>query len=150
MVVSSAYLSLLIFSLAILIPACPSSSPAFCMRHSAYKLNKQGYNIQPWRTPFPIMMWYAGISLFEGVCLYHHYPYHTAVTPTIVWPNYRKGTQLHPSTGNWIKDWLSMALSIRAWPKLPHSQSLPLRSLHKPLILIHQKADRMKTKITEN
>ena len=53
-VVSSVYLSLLIFLLAILIPACASSSPAFLMMYSAYKLNKQGDNIQPWRTPFPI------------------------------------------------------------------------------------------------
>ena len=53
-VVSSAYLRLLIFLLEILIPACASSSPAFCMIFSAYKLNKQGDNIQPWCTPFPI------------------------------------------------------------------------------------------------
>ena len=39
-VVSSAYLRLLIFLPAILIPACASSSPAFCMMYSAYKLNK--------------------------------------------------------------------------------------------------------------
>ena len=52
--VSSAYLRLLIFLLAILIPACASSSPAFRMMYSAYKLNKQGDNIQPWRTPLPI------------------------------------------------------------------------------------------------
>ena len=31
----------------ILIPACASSSPAFCMMYSDYKLNKQGDNIQP-------------------------------------------------------------------------------------------------------
>jgi len=43
-VVSSAYLRLLIFLLAILIPACVSSSPAFLMMYSAYKLNKQGDN----------------------------------------------------------------------------------------------------------
>ena len=53
-VVSSAYLRLLIFLPAILIPACASSSPAFLMMCSAYKLNKQGDNIQPWCTPFPI------------------------------------------------------------------------------------------------
>ena len=53
-VVSSAYLRLLIFLLAILIPACGYSSPAFLMMYSPYKLNKQGDNIQPWRTPFPI------------------------------------------------------------------------------------------------
>ena len=52
--VSSAYLRLLIFLLAILIPACASSSPAFLMMYSAYKLNKQGDNIQPWHTPFPV------------------------------------------------------------------------------------------------
>ena len=45
--VSSAYLRLLIFLLAILIPACASSSPVFLMMYSAYKLNKQGDNIQP-------------------------------------------------------------------------------------------------------
>ena len=53
-VVSSAYLRLLIFLPAILIPACASSSPAFLVMYSAYKLNKQGYNTQPWSTPFPI------------------------------------------------------------------------------------------------
>ena len=52
--VSSAYQQLLMFLLAVLIPACAFSSPAFLMMYSAYKLNKQGDNIQPWRTPFPI------------------------------------------------------------------------------------------------
>ena len=53
-VVSSAYLRLLIFLLAILIPACASSSLAFHVIYSAYKLNKQDDNIQLWCTPFPI------------------------------------------------------------------------------------------------
>ena len=53
-VVSSAYLRLLIFLLAILIPPCASSSPAFLMIYSAYKWNKQGDNIQPWCPAFPI------------------------------------------------------------------------------------------------
>ena len=53
-VVSSAYLRLLIFLPAIFIPACASSSPTFHMMYSACELNKQGDNIQPWRTPFPI------------------------------------------------------------------------------------------------
>ena len=53
-VMSFAYLRLLIFLPAILIPAYASSSPAFRMMYSAYKLNKQGDNIQPWYTPFPI------------------------------------------------------------------------------------------------
>ena len=45
--VSSSYLRLLIFLPAILIPACASSSPEFLTMYSAYKLNKQGDNIQP-------------------------------------------------------------------------------------------------------
>ena len=54
MVESSAYLRLLTLLPIILIPACASSSLAFRMMYSAYKLNKQGDNIQPWHTPFPI------------------------------------------------------------------------------------------------
>ena len=46
-VVSSAYLRLLIFLQAVLIPACSSSSLEFCLMYSAFKLNKQGDNIQP-------------------------------------------------------------------------------------------------------
>ena len=54
-VISSAYLRLLMFLTTILIPACEPSSSAFHMMYSAYKLNKQDYNIQPWHTPFPIL-----------------------------------------------------------------------------------------------
>ena len=49
-VMSSAYLRLLIFLPAILIPACASSSPAFFMMYAAYNLNKHDDNIQPWHT----------------------------------------------------------------------------------------------------
>ena len=52
-VVSSAFLRLVIFHLAVLIPACFSSIPAFHMMYSAHKLNKQDDNIQPCLTPFP-------------------------------------------------------------------------------------------------
>ena len=53
-VVSAAYLTLLIFLLSVLVPACESSSPAFCMMYSAYKLNKQNDNTQP-----PIFLVYS-------------------------------------------------------------------------------------------
>ena len=53
-VVSYAYLRLLIFLPAILIPSCASFSPAFSLMYSVEKLNKQGDRIQPWRSPFPI------------------------------------------------------------------------------------------------
>ena len=60
--------------LAILIPTCASSSPAFLMMYSAYKLNKPGDNIQPWCTPFPI--WNQSIVLCP-------------VLTVASWPTYR-------------------------------------------------------------
>jgi len=62
-VVSSAYLRLFIFLPAILIPACASSSLALLMMYSAYKLNKQGDNIQPWLL----------LSLFGTSLLFENY-----------------------------------------------------------------------------
>ena len=53
-VVSSTYLRLLLFLLAILIPASASSNPSFLLMYSAYQLNKQNDNTQPWYTPFLI------------------------------------------------------------------------------------------------
>ena len=50
--VSSGYLKLLIFLPAILILGCASSSSAFCLMYSAYKLNKQGNNIQSYHNIF--------------------------------------------------------------------------------------------------
>ena len=58
------------------------------------------------------------------------------IISTIVWP------QTKQQGGN-------TALPLRTKPGFPLSQSLPSGSFHKPLILIHQKADRMKTTITE-
>ena len=46
-------------------------------------------------------------------------PYHSLARP-----NYKEGTQPHPSTENWIKDYWT--LTIKARPRFPHSQSLPL------------------------
>ena len=53
-VVSSAYLRLLIFLPTILFPACASSSPTFLKMYSAYKLNKEGDDIQSWCAHFLI------------------------------------------------------------------------------------------------
>ena len=66
MVVLSAYMRLLIFLLAILIPACASSSQVSLMMSSAYRLNKQGDNIQPWRTPFPIWNQSVWLTPYES------------------------------------------------------------------------------------
>ena len=53
MVLSTVSLRLLVFLLAILIPACASSSPAFCRMYSACKLNQPDDSVQPCLTPFP-------------------------------------------------------------------------------------------------
>ena len=47
------------------------------------------------------------------------------------------------------KDLLSMAPPTRTRPSFLLSQSLPSQSFHKPLILLHQRADSLKTTITE-
>ena len=74
------------------------------------------------------------------------------IISTIGWPQVdsREGIQLHLSTENWIKDLLSMVLPIRATSRFPYSQFLPSGRFHKPLILIHQRTDRMKITITKN
>ena len=71
---------------------------------------------------------------------------------TIVWPGVKikEGTQPHPSIANCIKDLLNMAPPIRTRPRSPLSQSLSSGSFHRPLILFHQRADRLKRTITEN
>ena len=66
-VVLSAYLRLLIFLLAILIPACASSSLAFLMMFSAYKFYKQGNNIQ-----LEVLLFQFGTSLLFHVCMLLH------------------------------------------------------------------------------
>ena len=71
---------------------------------------------------------------------------------TIIWPQVKQQgvTQPGPSIEDWIKDLLSMALLIRTKHSFPLSQSLPSGNFHKLLILIHQRANRMKTTNTEN
>ena len=54
-VVPSVYVRLLIFLLAILIPAFASSSLEFQTMHPAHYLNKQGENMHHWHAPFPIL-----------------------------------------------------------------------------------------------
>ena len=94
-VVLSAYLRLLIFLPEILILACDSSSLAFCMMYSACKLNKQGDNIQPWHTPFPI--------LHQSVVSY-------SVLTVASWPSYR-------SLRRQIR-WFGILISLRIFHSL--------------------------------
>ena len=60
--------------------------------------------------------------------------------------NYQGGR--HPSADDWIKVLVSKALPTRARPNFSHHQSLPSGSLHKPLNLLHQRADRRSKKST--
>ena len=72
------------------------------------------------------------------------------ITSTIVGSQVKQqgGNTAPPSTEKLIKDLLRMA--IRTRPSFPHSQSLPSGNFHKPLIFILQRADKMKTTVTEN
>ena len=85
-VMSSAYLRLLIFLPAILIPACSSSSPAF-LRISAYKLNKQGDNIQ-----------FSHSVVSES--LLHHGLQHT----TLDFPVHHQQPELAQTHVHWVGD----------------------------------------------
>ena len=69
-VVSSAYLGLLIFLLAILIPACVSSSPAFLMMYSAYKQARWQYTAMMYSFSYlePICC-----SMSSSNCCFHTY-----------------------------------------------------------------------------
>ena len=84
----------------------------------------------------------ACMGPFEGGLHYLHYLHHSLSRS-----NNREGTQPCPSTENWINDLLNMAPPIRTRPSFPLSQSLPSGSFHKPLILLHQRADRLKISI---
>ena len=95
-VMSSAYLRLLIFLLAILIPACNFFSPAFHMMCSVYKLNKQGDNKQPCPTPSSI--------LNESVVSYR-------VLIVASWPAHRFLTRQ--------VRWSGIPISLRAFHRLP-------------------------------
>ena len=102
-VVSSAYLRLLVFLLAVLIPACASSSPAFLMMYSACKFYKQSDSVQPWRTPF--LMWNQSTVPCLGLTV-------------ASWPAYRfLRRQVR---------WSSIPISFRIFHSLcdPHNQKL--------------------------
>ena len=62
----------------------------------------------------------------------------------------QEGSKAHPSAEICVKDLLSLTLPIRARPNFPQSQCLPSGSLHKHLIIINQKTDRIETTIKEN
>ena len=83
------------------------------------------------------------LSPFEGGHHYCHYPYHSSGQTT--------GREYSPTHQQKIGlRFTKHGLPTNARPSFPHSQSLPSGSLHQPLILIHQRADRMGNTVTEN
>ena len=98
-----AYLRLLMFFLYILIPACSSSSPAFLMICSVYRLNKQSDNRQPCHTAFSI--------LNQSAVLYRVPTFASQPTDRFLRRQVR---------------WFGIPISLRAFHSLlwPHSQRL--------------------------
>ena len=73
------------------------------------------------------------------------------ITSTIVWSQVKQGGNTAPiRTENWVKDLLSITPPIIKRPTFPITQSLPSRNFSKPLILLHERAGRLKTTITGN
>ena len=105
----------------------------------------------------PVEAWVSGGLLQgRGHCVWqrtgpieegHHYLHHLHHSLVSGQTTGREHSPAHQQK-NWIKDLLSMAMPIRTGLSFPLSQSSG--SFHKPLILIHQTADRMKTTITKN
>ena len=83
--VSSAYLRLLIFLPVILISAWESSRLAFWMMYSAYMLNKQDDNIQPWCTPFPILNWFVAPCPILTIASWPAYRFFWSQVRWLVW-----------------------------------------------------------------
>ena len=88
----------------------------------------------------------ACVGRFEGGCHYLPYLHHSLASGQTT------GREHSPTHQQKIGSKICRAwhCSIRTRPSFPLSQSLPSESFHKPLILIHQRADRMKITITEN
>ena len=82
-------------------------------------------------------------GLLEGG---QHYLHHSLVSGQITG---REHSPAHQQKAG-LKMYWAMAPPNRTRPNFPHSQSLPSGSFHKPLILILQRKDRMKTTITKN
>ena len=76
---------------------------------------------------------------FEGGRHYLHYLHHSLASGQTT---EREHSPIHQQKSR-LK--ISGAWPIRTRPSFPLDQSLPSGSFHKPLILLHQKADRMKT-----
>ena len=83
---------------------------------------------------------------FEGGHHYLHYLHNTLASDQTTGREHRPAHQQKIG----LKIYWAWALPIRTRPSFPLNQFLPSGSFHKSLILICQRADKMKTTITEN
>ena len=79
----------------------------------------------------------ACMGHFEGGCHYLHYLQHSLASGQITGREHSHQQKIV------LKILWSMAPPIRTRSNFPLSQSLPSGSFHKPLILLHQRADKM-------
>ena len=86
----------------------------------------------------------VSMGLLEGGHNYLHYLHHSLDSGQTTGREHSPAHQ--QKTG--LKIYVAPPIRIR--PSFPLRQSLPSGSFQKPLILIHQRTDRMKTTITEN
>ena len=122
-VVSSAYLRLLIFLPAILILACASFSPTFHMMYSEYKLKKQGDNIQPWHSSFPI--WNQSVVPCTVLFIYPLFPIcqlnaEDCESLRMVKPQKRKRAGFLTSPEMESYSWTVLSCSVMSNSMLPH------------------------------
>ena len=131
-VVLSAYLRLLIFLPAILILACVSSSLAFHIMCSAWKLNKWGGNIQPWHAPFliwnqsiipcPVLIvasWPAYISQEAGQVVWYYHLFQNfpqfIVIHTVKGFGIVNKAQVDAFLGFWLSWWSNRCCQFELW-----------------------------------
>ena len=86
----------------------------------------------------------AYMGPLEGGHSHLHYLHHSLASDQIT------GREHSPAHQQKVGLKIYWAGPVRTRPSFPRSQSLPSGSFHKPLILLHHRADRMKTAITEN
>jgi len=125
-VMSSAYLRLLVCLPEISIPPCASSSLAFPLMYSAYKLNEEGDHKQPCHTPFPVLNQPAVPCLVLTVASWPTYrflrrqlhwsgiPISSNMSQSLLWPTHSKAL-VQSIKQKQMFFWNSLAFSMVQW-----------------------------------
>ena len=87
---------------AILIPACASSSLTFRMMYSAYKLNKQGNNVQPWCAAFPV--WNQSVVQYPLLTI-ASWPAYRLLRKQVRWSGIPISWRMYHSQRLWHSQW---------------------------------------------